>query len=726
MRLASYRILASGIAFATLGALSAACGKVTTSDPDAGDDIDAAAQTATLTVIRAGTGSGTIASSPAGITCGADCEEAYPVGTTVTLTATATADSDFGGWSGGGCSGTATCVVTVDAATTVTATFALRTNVLTVSSDGTGGGTITSAPGGIDCGATCTAAFAHGTTVTLTATPNGQSMFTGWTGACTGSGPCTVTMDMARAVTATFTLQSHGLTVVKAGNGAGTVTSSPAGISCGTDCSEPYNAGTVVTLTATPSTGSVFSGWSGGGCTGTGTCAVTITAAISVTATFTLTQHTLSVTRAGLGTGTVTSNPAGINCGTDCAEPYNYGTSVTLTAAPATGSVFSGWSGGGCTGTGTCTVTVTAATSVTATFTLTQHTLSVTRAGLGTGTVTSNPAGINCGTDCSEPYNYGTSVTLTASPAGGSTFAGWSGGGCTGTGTCTVTVTTTTAVTATFNTNTHTISSSWACGSGVSCQDVFDYALPAGASVTVAVSGISGASVLRLGAFAPGVALSGANLLTGLTFDRRCGGQNASDTVMFRAATAGTYRIAVGRDWGMSAGASGNYTLTVTSSGTLTYNGQTANDVATGATNMQCGYTYTVSTGWSCGSGVSCQDVFDFTTLVATPVTIAVTSVTGASVVRMALFDGANLNTTNRLNGGLTDRRCVGQNASDSATSPSLPTGQHRMAIGRDWGQSAGASGTYVVTLTTTNAPLSIAGQTVNDQATQLANASCP
>ncbi|MBE7453822.1 MAG: hypothetical protein HS111_34630 [Kofleriaceae bacterium] len=644
MRLASYRILASGIAFATLGALSAACGKVTTSDPDAGDDIDAAAQTATLTVIRAGTGSGTIASSPAGITCGADCEEAYPVGTTVTLTATATADSDFGGWSGGGCSGTATCVVTVDAATTVTATFALRTNVLTVSSDGTGGGTITSAPGGIDCGATCTAAFAHGTTVTLTATPNGQSMFTGWTGACTGSGPCTVTMDMARAVTATFTLQSHGLTVVKAGNGAGTVTSSPAGISCGTDCSEPYNAGTVVTLTATPSTGSVFSGWSGGGCTGTGTCAVTITAAISVTATFTLTQHTLSVTRAGLGTGTVTSNPAGINCGTDC----------------------------------------------------------------------------------SEPYNYGTSVTLTASPAGGSTFAGWSGGGCTGTGTCTVTVTTTTAVTATFNTNTHTISSSWACGSGVSCQDVFDYALPAGASVTVAVSGISGASVLRLGAFAPGVALSGANLLTGLTFDRRCGGQNASDTVMFRAATAGTYRIAVGRDWGMSAGASGNYTLTVTSSGTLTYNGQTANDVATGATNMQCGYTYTVSTGWSCGSGVSCQDVFDFTTLVATPVTIAVTSVTGASVVRMALFDGANLNTTNRLNGGLTDRRCVGQNASDSATSPSLPTGQHRMAIGRDWGQSAGASGTYVVTLTTTNAPLSIAGQTVNDQATQLANASCP
>ena len=67
-------------------------------------------------------------------------------------------------------------------------------------------------------------------------------------------------------------------------------------------------------------------------------------------------------------------------------------------------------------------------------------TLTVTKSGTGSGTVTSNPTGINCGSDCSESYNYNTSVTLTAVASGGSTFVGWSGGGCSGTGTCQVTM----------------------------------------------------------------------------------------------------------------------------------------------------------------------------------------------------------------------------------------------------------------------------------------------
>jgi hypothetical protein len=65
--------------------------------------------------------------------------------------------------------------------------------------------------------------------------------------------------------------------------------------------------------------------------------------------------------------------------------------------------------------------------------------------------VTSSPAGINCGSDCSESYSSGTSVTVSASPAGGSTFAGWSGA-CSGTGTCNVSMTAARSVTATFNT----------------------------------------------------------------------------------------------------------------------------------------------------------------------------------------------------------------------------------------------------------------------------------
>ncbi len=82
----------------------------------------------------------------------------------------------------------------------------------------------------------------------------------------------------------------------------------------------------------------------------------------------------------------------------------------------------------------------------------TRYTLTVTRAGTGSGTVTSSPAGIRCGATCSASYASGTTVTLSAAPASGSTFAGWSGA-CVGTGACVTTMTAARAVTATFNTS---------------------------------------------------------------------------------------------------------------------------------------------------------------------------------------------------------------------------------------------------------------------------------
>ena len=127
------------------------------------------------------------------------------------------------------------------------------------------------------------------------------------------------------------------------------------------------------------------------------------------------------------------------------------GVLVILTASPGAGSTFAGWSGGGCSGTGTCNTTITAATTVTGTFTLNSYNLTVVKSGTGSGTVTSSPAGISCGATCSSSYSHGTLVTLTAVPAGGSTFAGWSGGGCTGTGTCVTTMTAATTVTASFS-----------------------------------------------------------------------------------------------------------------------------------------------------------------------------------------------------------------------------------------------------------------------------------
>jgi len=149
-------------------------------------------------------------------------------------------------------------------------------------------GLVSSNPAGIRCGSDCTELYAAGTVVTLTARAGRGSAFTGWSGACTGSGTCTVTMDAAKTVTATF--GSGGgdtflLTVNKAGTGRGVVSSNPSGIKCGADCSESYTAGTVVVLTATPRAGSTFAGWSGA-CTGSGTCTVTMTAVKNVTARF--------------------------------------------------------------------------------------------------------------------------------------------------------------------------------------------------------------------------------------------------------------------------------------------------------------------------------------------------------------------------------------------------------------------------------------------------------
>jgi hypothetical protein len=403
-----------------------------------------------LTVTTAGTGVGTVSGN--GIACvrlaavGNDCTERYPVGTQVTLTAApiSSDQSIFTGWSGA-CVGTnPTCVVTMSAAKAVTATF---TSVkLTVTR--LGPGLVTSDVPGVNCGTDCVGDYAPNKIVTLTAQPlsPNESVFTGWTGACVGTNPtCVVTMSAAKAVIATFT--SVKLTVTKVGSG--TVSSVPAGIDCGADCVGDYAPNRVVTLTATPAPSFGFVGFSGACVTSSPSCQVTMSAAKTVTATFA--RFALTVTAAGTGAGSVSGN--GIACvrlagvGNDCTESYPVGTQVTLTAAPpsADRSIFTGWSGA-CVGTNpTCVVTMNAAKAVTAAFTSVH--LTVTK--VGSGSVTSAPAGIDCGTTCSRPVAPGTTVTLTAVPDAGSIFAGWSGA-CAGTATCAVTVNTATGVTATF------------------------------------------------------------------------------------------------------------------------------------------------------------------------------------------------------------------------------------------------------------------------------------
>lgn len=247
-----------------------------------------------LSVSIAGTGGGTVVSSPTGIACSnntGDCEEEFPQDTTVTLTPTPADDSAFTGW-GGSCSGTGPCAVTMDQAESVTANFtSLPSGLpLSVSKSGTGTGTVTSSPAGIDCGSDCLQTFASGTAVTLTATPSDTSSFTGWSGACSGSASCTVTMDQARSVTAGFSTldpppASYTLTIDDRGTGLGVVTSTPAGLNCGSDCVQAFATGSQVELTATAAPDAAFSGW-GGSCSGSGSCTVTMSQARKVSAEF--------------------------------------------------------------------------------------------------------------------------------------------------------------------------------------------------------------------------------------------------------------------------------------------------------------------------------------------------------------------------------------------------------------------------------------------------------
>lgn len=135
-----------------------------------------------------------------------------------------------------------------------------------------GNGTIKGS--GLDCGSkgtVCGASYALGTTVTFEAFPEQFSVFAGWTGACTGSGPvCTITAGDPTTVTATFNY-IEVVDVNKTGEGQGTVVSAPGGINCGMTCSAPYTGNTRVTLVARALAGSVFIGWTGY-CKGKGTC----------------------------------------------------------------------------------------------------------------------------------------------------------------------------------------------------------------------------------------------------------------------------------------------------------------------------------------------------------------------------------------------------------------------------------------------------------------------
>jgi hypothetical protein len=231
-------------------------------------------------------------SSYGDIECGPVCSAPYPE-LAISLYAKPDAGSVFSGWAGD-CSGTdwKGCSFWTNRPIAVTAVFT-RTYPLTVNKTGPGLGIVLSEPEGLACeiaDRSCTASFAEGTVVIIHPTMVEGTTFGGWGGDCYGpTGDCVMIMDAARTVVVDFDVIYTSVSVGV--QGGGTVTSDPPGVSCssypGATCSVPFPQGTRVQLQATPSAGWVFSGWSGGGCGGTGDCVIALADAVSVTATFT-------------------------------------------------------------------------------------------------------------------------------------------------------------------------------------------------------------------------------------------------------------------------------------------------------------------------------------------------------------------------------------------------------------------------------------------------------
>jgi len=171
--------------------------------------------------------------------------------------------------------------------------------------------------------------------VTFTETPGAGSAFGGWNDECAARGfntSCMLTANQNRFVSAAF-FKPVTLLVTRTGSGGGTITSSPAGITCGADCSQPYAFNTVVTLTAAAAAGSVFGGFTGcDSLVGNFSCRLTMTANRTVFASFTPPTAALGVSTSGNGN---VSGP-GIDCGgggSDCLQGFPTGAAVVLTAA---------------------------------------------------------------------------------------------------------------------------------------------------------------------------------------------------------------------------------------------------------------------------------------------------------------------------------------------------------------------------------------------------------
>lgn len=315
----------------------------------------------------------------------------YSAGEQVTLTATPNLGNVFSNWSGNATGAENPLVVTVNSNLNITGNFASapdRTLALTID----GNGTVDLEPDG--------PTYLHGQEVELSAVPGPNGNFIGWSGAATGKdNPLSIIMDADKAITATFKDNVHTLTLVPSPEGTGTITRNPV--------KDAYYDGETVLLTPNPASGYQFAGWDGD-LTGTAVPGeLVMTQNSTVTANF-IPAGNFTVQISINGSGSVGMDPPG---GT-----YGYGAEIELTAIPASGNEFVGWTGDLTGMENPATIVVTKNMVIAANFDI-EGVYELTLLPSDNGTIQADPV--------RDLYAPNQQVTLTAVPAFGYVFNGW-------------------------------------------------------------------------------------------------------------------------------------------------------------------------------------------------------------------------------------------------------------------------------------------------------------
>ncbi len=370
-------------------------------------------------------GGGSIELLPSGDSCTVSCKYKLSEGELISLTPVPDEGYVFSHWEADCGGATGSCDLIMDNQKTASAVFKSsqkETTFYSLSLNISGAGQVVEQNSSSLCtGEGCNALLEQGQSVMLVASANDGYQFDGWSGDCSGTASCSLSIDGNKAVTAHFSPILVKLTLEFSGQGG---VSSTSGLSCSSSpCQFSLPLGETVSLVANPSSGFQLDSW-GGACSGKSTCAVTMDSNKRVVADFSPIMHQLTL-RASSG-GLIATGDQSLECSeSTCTFSFAEGSLLDLKTLVKSGYQFESW-GGACSGTGTCSLDIKQDIAVSANFSPIFHTLTVSVS--EGGSVSSLAADLNCSAGvCSTQVQESKKITLSALSSAGYDFESWSG-----------------------------------------------------------------------------------------------------------------------------------------------------------------------------------------------------------------------------------------------------------------------------------------------------------